>query len=406
MANRFRRRRIGTTIALIVAFAAVAFAWHYSSKSEGLDFYQFRSGARVARQATTQNLYSVLTRTSAYDELLRGEAGESEKLRTAATARTELEFFSTPFLYATFGVFRGSYERDLLAFRIVSMIAFVAGMLLLARAARMRWAPALLPLAFTLLLFQPLKSELRVVNVNSLQLCAIGGAAFLIAADRRWKGFAGAALLGIVSAFKPNIAVVVPLLLAYRLITRDRARFLCELAGASAGGALAIVVGAMWFRSFGAWLQWLEAAKDLASTTLPLRSGNVAMLAKYPLIATALLLVIILVALRHGGHKEESVTVIGAGLLVYLLAGSLVWLHYLVLALPLVVALLTDASQARRGLAALALTLIGADIWTTLLNVNTHKGEALLLWIGLALLLVTTLWRFSSRERDRLELRI
>ncbi|HEX6160744.1 MAG TPA: hypothetical protein VF111_11300 [Thermoanaerobaculia bacterium] len=384
---------------MFLALAAMAWAWYHTRASEGLDFYQFRAGGRLARQESIQNLYSPLTRVHAHDELMRGEALISEKLQRAASARAELELFSTPFLYATFGVFHHSYDDDLRAYRILSLIAFVAGVLLLARAARMRWVHALLLLAFLLLLFQPLKSELRVVNVNSLQLCAVGGAAYLLGGTARWKWLAGAALLGVVSAFKPNIAVVVPLLLAYRLIARDRLRFAYELAGAAAGGAFALLVGAMWFRSFGAWLQWFDAAKALASTPLPLESGNVAMFARHSLVAAVALFVVILAAFFFGRRDEESITIIGAGLLVYLLAASLVWLHYLVLALPLAIALLADGSNVRRAIGALALTLIGADIWTTLLTVETPKGEALVLWSGLALLLIAALWRFGTRDR-------
>lgn len=377
----------------------MAYAWYHSRASEGLDFYQFRAGGRLAREEATQNLYSVLTRTNAYEELLHGEAMQSVKLRTVAQARNEFEFFSTPFLYATFGLFHGSYDRDLALFRALSLIAFAAGLLMLARAAGMSWTPAFYLLAFTMLLFQPLKSELRVVNVNSLQLCAIGGAAYLASTTVRWKWLAAAALLGIVAAFKPNIAVVVPLLLAYRLVVRDWIRFAWELAGAAAGAALAIVAGALWFRSFAAWFQWLDAAKQLAATTLTLDSGNVAMFAKYSLAATAALLVILIGALVYGRKRDETIAVIGAGLLVYLLAASLVWMHYLVLALPLAIALLMDDSKPRRVLAMVALTLVGADLWTAILGVRTVRGEAMVLWCGLALLLSLTLWRFVSGQR-------
>lgn len=397
MTTHTQRGRAGATVALLLALAAVAFAWYHSRAAEGLDFYQFRAGARVAREGSTQNLYSVLTRTNAYDELLRGEATESPKLRNAAAARSEFEFFSTPFLYATFGLFRSTYERDLFAFRVLSLGSFVAGVLLLARAAGMGWTVALLILTYALVLFQPLKSELRVVNVNSLQLFAVGAAAFLARGTTRGWWFAGAAVLGMVSAFKPNIALVVPLLLLYRLIVRDRQRFVWELLGAAAGGALAFAIGALWFGSAGAWLQWLEAARQLAGTALPLESGNVALFARQSPAATALLLVLLIAALAYGRRRDETVAVIGAGLLVYLLAASLVWLHYAVLALPLAIALLADASKARRLLAALALTLVGCDLWTALLHVQTQKGEALLLWSGLALLLALTLWRFAGR---------
>src|SRR5207244_4138753 len=60
---------------------------------------------------------------------------DTVSLRAAMAYRRELETYSSPILYATFGAAAtSSYDRDRLTFQAVSMAAFVAGLLLVARA--------------------------------------------------------------------------------------------------------------------------------------------------------------------------------------------------------------------------------------------------------------------------------
>lgn len=395
---------IAVIAALIVAFAAAIYAWNYGRNAGGLDFYQFRAGAQVARDKSTINLYSGLTRHSAHEKLLQTAGAESPKLLEIARSRTELELYSTPFLYSTFGLFRGNYDRDLVAFQVVSLGAFIAGVLLSARAVGMGWAPALMLLAFTLTLFQPLKSEIRVTNVNSIQLAGVAGAIYLLRSNSPARSVAAAAILGLLLTFKPNTALVIPLLLFYRLMTRDRRRLLLDAGGLLAGTIAGIVVGSLYFGTADAWIQWLAAAKELAATRLSLEAGNIApaesLLGLGSGVVTIVRLAICLIVayvLYRGRNRDENVLVVGVGLLVYFLTAGLVWIHYLVLALPLIVVLLCDWSMARRMVGILSLTLIGADIWTAVLNVRTIKGEAVEVWLGLALLFSATLWRLVDR---------
>lgn len=325
-------------------------------------------------------------------------------MRAAASARDAFEFFSTPFLYATFGVFPHDYDSALVAYRIALLAALVAGVLLASRAVRLSWPAALLLLAFVLLLFQPVKSELRVLNVNSLQLAAIAAAMWLERRDTRASSIGTGALLGLVVAFKPNVAPVVPLLLAYRFITRDRARLAVEAAGVGAGAFGAFLIGSVYFGSAAAWLPWRVAAAQLAAQALQLASGNIgpaAMLAgklgamTTPFIALVLLAAVI-IALSRSRRPDEGTLVIGAGVAIYLLSATLVWFHYLILAIPLTAPPLADASKPRRGLAILRITIAGADFWTTLFHVSTLHGEAVIAIAGLLLLFALAVWRLED----------
>lgn len=387
-----RARAINTILALAVATTALVYSWSEGKLVAGLDFYQFWAGAQVARSPATANLYSPLTRATAYDAFVRRAQAESPRMLAIARMRTDFEFFSTPFLYTTFGVFGGRYDRDLFAYRVILLASFVAGVLLLGRAAGLTWAASLMIVAFGLTLFQPAKSDFRVLNVNSLQLLAVAASIRLAGGDDRRRWFAGAALLGVVAMFKPNIAIVVPLLLAYR--RRERARLLAEGAGVAAGVGVAFVASSIYFRSPSAWLQWLAAARGLAGTVLSRESGNFAPFANLgtaaPIAATVVLMAVTLYCARRRG---QSALVIGMGLLIYLVGATLVWIHYVILALPLAVALL---STRMRWPALLALTLVGGDLWNRTFGITSAIGEAVVCWLGLALLFVLGLRELAA----------
>jgi hypothetical protein len=79
----------------------------------------------------------------------------------------------------------------------------------------------------------------------------------------------------------------------------------------------------------------------------------------------------------------------------------LVWSHYLVLALPLGYALMRDHHRAVQVAAALALSLVAAIPWETLLRVSSVQGEALLFWIGLGGLYAAGIVRVTRYGSDK-----
>ncbi|HEX8169703.1 MAG TPA: glycosyltransferase 87 family protein [Thermoanaerobaculia bacterium] len=390
--------------ALAIAAASLIVPWRAGRDAAGIDLFQFWAGAQLARDMPS--LYAVETRVGQYAPFQQRayERDHSERLLIAARLRGEFEFYSTPFLYTAFGVLPSRYDAALLVYRVLSLAAFAAGMLLLARAAGLGWTAAALLLAFAATLFEPLKSEMRVVNVNCVQLFVIALAVWLARDDERWKSIAAGALLALVTAFKPNLLFIVPLLLLARFAARDWARLINETLGAALGAIIAIVSSAVYFRGLHAWIEWIARARSLATALLPLREGNVAPalpLANAFGIRGTLLLTIVLViaaavAIIRGRGNASPVLIAGVALLIYLLSATLVWLHYLVLALPVAIALVADVPL-RRGLALFALTLVGLDLYLYVFRVRFETTQAALLWTGLALLFATSLWRLSVR---------
>ncbi len=373
--------------AFLLAAAALVYAWREGKSAVGVDFYQFWAGSQIAREV--DNLYAADTRTSRY-QTFTAEAwkrGQSERMLVAARLRSEFEFFSTPFLYTTFAPLPDSYEPAFLIYRILSLAALVGGVLLFARAVGLGWGWAALIVAFALTLYQPVKADIRVGNVNHLQLFVIALAVWIARGEERWRAVATGALLALVTAFKPNLAPVVPLLLAYRWLAREREKMVWEAIGAAGGGVLAVLVSSIYFRGFDAWLEWLAAAKTLAATALPLSQGNVSPVLKLgagSYAVAAILVAVVLFAVRRASGAHA--TVVALALLIYLLSATLVWTHYLVLALPAAIVLIAQPGW-RRALGILGLTLVGLDLWMVL-GVRHERSTALVLWIGMAVLFV------------------
>lgn len=403
-----KRVSAAAVVSFLLACAAAVWVFQYSHRWAGLDFYQFWAGAQIARDANVENLYSMETRQAKGAEFLRRAEPPESRIRVVAQARREFEFFSTPFLYACFGVLSADYERAHFTYRLIVMVAAIAATVLLARIATMTWPQTFLILAFVLVLFEPFKSDIRVGNVNSLQLLAIAGAVSLerTASSRRGADAFAGFLYGVLVAFKPNVLLLIPALFAYRITCREYRRLATQAGGVALGAAVSVVAGALYFGSAKAWAQWFWAARDLASNAPAFAQANIAPLnmlatmfgATTAYAAALILLGVVAVSawnyVRSEPH-DNSLLIAGAAVLLALLAASLVWPHYLLLLLPLSIALMGEAGARGRQIMALAGT---ASLAATAWNPPTFREEARFYWLGLALILGALIWRLNERS--------
>lgn len=396
-------------ISVSLALYGLWFAFQSGKDAAGIDFFQFWAGAQLAPK--TESLYSQDTRRGAAGEfVLRAQAEDSERMLRAAQARTEFEFFSTPFLYSCFAPFRFPYDAALTSFQVLGLVSTLAAILIIGRVAGLSWPQSLTLLAFVFTLFQPMKSEIRATNVNQIQLLMAALAIWLL--HRRESPTAAmgvGAVVAIAAAFKPNVALFVPLLAAHRISQHDFKRLRDESLGFVFAMGLALLGSSLYFRSASAWFEWLAAARELARTGIPRSHGNVSLILPLsnrfesaPLILAVLLVFAILAVVfrRRGKAISAAPLLIGLGLVCYLMSAGLVWFHYLLLTLPLAILLAGPSSRTvQRVLAVLALTFISADIWEKVLAVGTFSGEALLVNTGVVMLYGLGLWRLWDSGR-------
>jgi hypothetical protein len=357
-----------TLLAGLLLVFGVSEAWNFGRSCAAVDFYQFWLGAHAIQRYGAQGFYSSETRGRIARDLapeLLARQAPSIRGAAAATMRREIEFAATPLLFASFRLLAGqSLEGSYAAFRTASLILGLAGIVGMACLSCHSWTGAFLATALILGFFEPFSSDLRVANVNLIQLALLAGAIQLASPRARTllgKGRA-AAVLGFVAAaailFKPNLLVAFALLLlvhAHRRPWRTLA-----LIGLGAGSAATIVLAwtSFLFGSATIWLEWWDAIRHAVPGMIPLKLGNFALarvwietLGTDPslvlLAATAACAALALWRASSAGWPDSRLAAsAGAlGCLCYLIGAPLVWFHYYTLTLPGILLVLRPADD-------------------------------------------------------------
>jgi len=204
--------------------------------------------------------------------------------------------------------------------------------------------------------FEPLFSDVRVANVNQIQLGLL--ALFLWLQARyalRIKDFLGGIALGFTVMFKPNLVFVILMLTLCWMINRRFRKVALEYAGIITAVTAAFIISSVSLGSARCWNEWFTAILSAPRDMIKLSFGNIglAMLildrfnidaAKYLIFIFASFAVLFIwlgrrrVIIEGEDDKEkaffEDVLMVIAGSLIYLLSCPLVWLHYFILTIP------------------------------------------------------------------------
>jgi hypothetical protein len=371
-------------LALALLIAALGQASVFSMRWDCFDFYQFWAVGQAAHEADTGNVWSSAERLRLGQEWARRAAGEqgpqsadpSQRRGLAASRRQDLETYSTPWLYTLFGwTAGGDYDTDLGRFQHASLLVFAGTLLGLSRLAGLSWSAGAILVAFLLTFFAPTLSDMRVGNVNRLQLAAVCGVVLLGARQGAWQLAAGF-LLGLAVMFKPNLAFPA-LALGLGWIVLGRWERLARQVPAALVGALAAFgLSSHWFGGAGAWNDWRAVLGELMEQyDSPVSKGNLALvrlleeagLGDTGLALSALLgaaLVLALVLRRRAGAEPtrlEDLALVGLGGALSVSTAKLAWVHYYLLVVPLAVYLLRPAAPAWARVGGCAGLLLLAD---------------------------------------------
>jgi hypothetical protein len=162
------------------------------------------------------------------------------------------------------------------------------------------------------------------------------------------------------------------------------------------------------FGTLQCWPDWIAYLSALPPEKIPLRFGNMGLPRllfeateldlSLPLAAATLIAV--MAGLWRGARPGledppsaavEDLAAVGAGCLIYLLSSPMVWLHYLLLALPAALVLLRPppgggGGSWRVALAVLALLGLAVDPATHAFGLRSPEGQAVLTSLSLLLL--------------------
>ncbi len=384
-------------VAVAVAVHAVVTVWRQNERAAGLDFYIYFVNAQLAAREDIPDIYAPEVQDRVGEEYFeRAQRSGSELRKYDAGRRRRLDNVSSPFLYTALRWVSRDYDRALWQYHVLVLGAFVVGVLLLARRARIPWAAALFVLAGLLYWYRGFEADLRVGNVNALQLLAIG----VMLAVPFPSVIAGALL-----AFKPNLLFVVILLLASRALARDWVRLRRELLGGAIGGLGAFAIASISYGTPRVWMQWITAANQFWHRLPTRMERNVApalpwfgTYGTWVSYAIAALLVVVVCAAMARRKRVDELLVVAAGLLIYLLSATVVWLHYMVLAIPAAIALLRWRGTA--GVAIVALLLIAEEPLELLTGTQAFPIETLLITPSLLALFAAVVWKIATSDED------
>lgn len=388
-------KRAFLTLGVLAVVYAVLITWRQNERAAGLDFYIYYVNSQLQGRSDVENIYDRDVQSRIGEEYFeRAQRSGSELRQYDAQRRRFVDSVSSPFLYTALRWVSRDYERALRQYHALVLAAFVGGCLLVARAVRLPWTLTLFAIAGILLYYRGFEADLRVGNVNSLQLLALG------AAFNAPPLLAGA-IMGALLSFKPNL-LIVPLVLAVaRIARRDWTRLRAEVVGGACGGVLAFLAASISYGTPRVWLQWVGRANEFYHRLPTRMERNVTPALElfhqhgaWVSYAMAVVLTIVLCVAVWRGGEANDVLIAGAAIMVYLLSATVVWLHYMVLVVPVAFALLRWRTTAVISL--LALTAIAEEPFEAVTGIAVYPNDARLLTPAFVVLFVCALWKIAA----------
>ena len=300
------------------------------------------------------------------------EADDS-RFKKAALWSTKMDYQgdlpdSTPLLYASLAtISSGVYDRDLVIFQFVSTLIFCLAIYAIGRALGNNIPTVLITISFILLFWSPFHSDTEVANLARIQsgllvFCILVWRYF----DNRFSFILAGMLLGIGVLLKPNI-IGVPIALTIVWFFRRRyLKLIFVLVGAFLGGLIALIYSAVYYGSLICWFDWVQVLVNVQKNAGPIGANNLSLsclIDHYFGIDISMeiflglfssLILCCLFARRkevqiHANSADreliEDLLAMGAGLLMIFMAFNIVWDHYFLLLVPVLLVLISPVEN-------------------------------------------------------------
>ncbi|HUR80871.1 MAG TPA: hypothetical protein VM733_08900, partial [Thermoanaerobaculia bacterium] len=166
------------------------------------------------------------------------------------------------------------------------------------------------------------------------------------------------------------------------------------------GGAIAFIAASISYGGPRVWLQWVSAANAFYHRLPTRMERNVTpaleLFHRYGEWVSYVLAVALLILVIVRRKRNDAPLLAGLGILVYLLTANVVWLHYMVLVIPIAVALLRWRSTAI--VAVVALLLIAEEPFEWIAGRAAFDVEVWLIAPAMAALFACGVWKLSERD--------
>jgi len=429
--NRFRSP-LTLVLATFVMLSMLG-TWKYAEDTPGLDYYVAWVAADSVKNNNENYIYDPASsyKLPAHYRNKADEVKGAPRLKRIAAHLQEMYFTATPFLYlVTATVAVGDYETDLTVWHALSLFMLMTFFTLVCR---LLGYPVTTMLAIFLPIvvwFVPLQSDLRVANVNSFQLGLIGLAIWLQSRGGHSKYlFATGLVVGLTVMFKPNLAPIALMLAGGWLLRHQYSRLITGISGMLTGALAAILVSSWWLGHSNAWLDWLKLMSGFLAVA-PNSHGNYSVMRQLTnglsppgqLILTLLLIAAALTLFWWGRRRQsnlftnleaqstdrqslEDTLLIATGCIIALMASSIVWIHYYLLTIPLLLVLLRPWGAKEQGsfirvlmqriLPVVAIVLLMDSAILSLLEMEGREFRTIVAPVYLMMLFVAGMWQLA-----------
>ncbi len=269
---------------------------------------------------------------------------------------------ATPFLYWLTGVLAsGQYEKDLTLWQLLSLLFVTGAILVMCRLMGFSPATSLALLLPVLVWSSPFYSNLRVANVNGIQLALISLILWLLSRPASQRTvFLSGLVTSLLVMYKPNLAPVALMFCGGWLARRQYSQLGIAVSGIFTGSVAAVLVSSAWLGSAAAWLDWFNYIREFVDGGPGETGGNYAIITQVSSnispagqLGMAIFLCLICLAIYAWGRRNtstrdlpgaggdsefiENAFLISMGCIIPILTSTLVWLHYYLLAVPMII---------------------------------------------------------------------
>lgn len=357
--------------------------WRTGQTYIGIDYYQYWVAGQALKNNDVKNIYSESDRKILRDKFLSQAESHSKGKPTfqlrAAKSRSHLELFSTPLMYSFFSAITlGDYEKDFRNFRVICLLVFLISLITLSRLYALSVLETVIMIILLTRLFDPYMSDARVGNVNQI---LVGFLTLFLWLKRQsqwvWSDAVGGFVLGIAVMFKPTIAIAPVLLITVWLMDRRYNTLFRQSLGFCLSFFVGLLISRYYFGSFECWKEWLAILQKADLWRIPVTMGNQSLsnllLQWHGIELSTILLICLLIittiiiwhrrsrlrgAIDADFYRESWAA--GMGCVIMLMVSKLVWMHYYLLATPLVLYLLRHEKERKPGSHAIPLRKIMA----------------------------------------------
>ncbi len=278
--------KINILIIVLLASLAMPSSIRNFMVSPGMDFYQFW-GVSKAQALSNYKLKSPYDEHAKYAEVLTAHVNRSSDVRLKKANgyfSNDLDLTGTPLFYAIFALLPMNYTFAFGIYQTLQIVLFIASVVMLGSIYN-EHKSGLLSLALLLvLIYEPLLSDLRVGNFNSIQLFAL--VLLIMLAERVVRSAHNPLIpsvifmcsLVFITLLKPNLSLVTLLLSVHLWALYGTRVFSVASAVSVVFSAFLVVITCIKFNSWMVWLDWYNYIIGTNSTKLfyPVSQGNYA----------------------------------------------------------------------------------------------------------------------------------